>query len=204
MNLPAKGSKQGRTRETSLVRFRWNTPTKKRGIQPMSQYQKFAMVLGLGLMGISMGTGCATTVEEPIDEQAMTADETAESSDALTTGDNRGGFGRGRVGRGGFRNFGPGRGLALGRRFGHAGRGHFHGGYGYGAPIGHFVDEHEEYGYGGYGYGGYGYGGYGGYGQDINIYVEQNNGPDYGDDYDDYEDFEDDYDDGCDAYDDYP
>jgi len=173
----------------------------------MSQFHKFAMMLGLGLVTVSTGTGCATTVEEPVDEQAMTADDTAESSEALTTG--HGGFRRG-----GFRNFGPGRGLALGRRFGNPGLGHFHGGYGYGGFYDHFEDFEDDYGYGGYGYGGYGYGGYGGYGQpDINIIVEQNNGPGYGDDYgpdygpdygdDDYDD-EDYYDDDdCDAYDRY-
>lgn len=164
----------------------------------MWQYQKLSTWLGLGLVTIATSTGCATNVEEPLDDEvAMSAENAAESADALTAGGGRGGYG--------FDKFGPRRGLGLGRRYGHGFRGHggFVGGYGHGG----FDHDYGNFGYGdyghggGYGYGDYGYGGYGygGYGQgDIDIYIEQNNG--YGgyggyDDYEDYNDYEDYYDD---------
>lgn len=133
----------------------------------MWQYQKLSMLLGLGLVAISASTGCATSVEEPVDEQAMSDENAAESSEALTTGDDWGG---GFVGPGAF---------AWGRRFG----GYYGRGYGWGGAYGGYLGDFDgwDYGYGGYGYGGYGYGGYGGYGGDVNVIVNQNNGyPDYG------------------------
>ena len=151
----------------------------------MWQYQKLTTLLALGTVAITTNIGCATTVEDPVvDEQAMSEDNAAESSEALTVGGWGGGY----------------RGLHHGR-FGYVGRG-FHGRGLFGPPG-------RALGLRGRGYGGFygdcgfdcGYGDYGDYDdyndhQDINIIVEQNNG--YGgyngyDGYDDYEDYYDDY-----------
>jgi hypothetical protein len=127
-------------------------------------HQKLSTLFALGLVAISTTAGCATSVEDPVlDEQEMAADETSESSEALTAG---GGGWRG----GGYRGFGkyghgPGRGLALGRRFRH-GFGDY-AGWGYGGYLGGYGYDH------GYGYGDYGYGGYG---QDVNVIIENNVG----------------------------
>lgn len=116
----------------------------------MWQYQKLSSLFALGLVAIATSTGCATSVEDPVlDEQEMVADETAESSEALSTDWGAGYYG----GYGGY----YGRGF-LGDKYG----------YGYGG-----------YGYGDWGglYGGYGdWGAYGaGYGNNVNIIIEQDN-----------------------------
>jgi len=76
----------------------------------MWQFQKLSTLLALGLVAISTSAGCATSVEDPVEDE-MTTDNAAESSEALTAGGGGvwgGGF------RGGF--VGP-RGLAWGTRF---------------------------------------------------------------------------------------
>ena len=162
-----ESNRHGRTRRAAGGRFRWYTPMTKRGKHPMWQYQKLSMLLALGMVAISSSTGCATSVEDPaVDEEAMSADETAESSEALTAG----GWGRG--GYVGYGGYGYGRGFRRG----------FYGGYGYGG-----------YGYGGYGYGAYGDWGRD---QNVGIVINNGPGyGDYGD-YGDFDDFEDCGDDG--------
>lgn len=134
----------------------------------MWQYQKLSTLFALGLVAISTTAGCATSVEDPVvDEQEMSADNTSESSEALATdGGKWGGF---KGFHGGWGH--PGRGLGWGRRLRHGFLDDKFYGYGHGGYL--------DYGYGGY-LGGYGYPydyGYGGYDkEDINIFIEQNNG----------------------------
>ncbi|HRI68795.1 MAG TPA: hypothetical protein PK156_31415 [Polyangium sp.] len=152
----------------------------------MWQYQKLTTLLALGVVAVSANIGCATTVEDPtVDQQAMSEEDAAESSEALT------------VGGGAYRGFRQG-------RFGYIGRG-FHGRGLYGHP-GRALGLRARGYYGGFlgdcGYDCGGYGDLGDYGdyydhdddQDVTIIVEQNNG--YGgydgyDGYDDYEDYDD-------------
>lgn len=140
----------------------------------MWQYQKLSTLFALGLVAVSTSTGCATSVEDPVvDEQEMSADNTAESSEALTTGGWGAGYG-----------------------------GYYRGYYGYGRGLGKFGYGYGDKfygGYGGYGYlPGYAYGGYGG--NNVNIIVEQDNvlpyggyGDFLGDDWGAYGDYGDDW-----------
>ncbi len=138
----------------------------------MWQYQKLSMFLALGMVAIASSTGCATSVEDPVlDEEAMAADDTAESSEALTAGGDWGG---------GFVGYGPGYYGGYGDWGGYAGYGDWGGYAGYGdwGGYGGFVPPqnqnvaviiNQNNGYAGYGdwggYAGYGdWGGYGGYG----------------------------------------
>jgi hypothetical protein len=110
-------------------------------------HQKLSTLFALGLVAISTTAGCATSVEDPVlDEQEMTADETSESSEALTAGGGWGGY-----------------------------RGGFHGGWGRGRGLGLALGHRRGFDkfYGGYGYGDYGYGGYD---KDVNVIIENNVG----------------------------
>jgi|GEM_PF-6657904 len=114
----------------------------------MWQNKNLSTLLALGLVAVVTSTGCATSVEEPVDigDEEASADMTAESSEALTAG-GWGGYRGGRYARGGRFAYGP-RGRAWGLRRGYGA--YAHPGYGlpdYGLP-GHGLPDYGLPGYG--------------------------------------------------------